>query len=319
MAPTKGLSRRMTLGLGVAALFLAGCGRSEYIDFSTAEGVSATLSPIVERLEAARAGKGRMFALAVYRAAYAPQWRAPDDEFDPLQLLGVATERRDEPKAMSPEYFRALAEAGRTLEGMGVEAVVERYVAQDAGALKEQIEWIKGFDERVRIRLKSQEFEKKNREALIERLTPRQADYRWTSGQPRAPVIDFSMFNALDRSIEEVKFAVDLVRSDKTVVASSVLDFVFDTRLEPGASGQYMIKVGDLAGFSNKGFMDLRDPMVVGMKVVDAFVGEHESVLKTGGGDGKDEVRRRMLASLTAAVADSKMNLFKFRVVFTSK
>jgi hypothetical protein len=296
-------------------VLLAGCGATT-VDFTSEDTIRSSAGAIASRLDGERPGKGLMFARSLYRAANPPAARALADDFDPLQILAVATDRGQEPAALSVAWARGVAAGARRLQGLEASDIVAIYVAQDLAALKEQEAWAKGFDQRVRRRLETMRFDASRRRAVVDRVTPRKAGYRWTSGSGRIPVLDFEIYNPIDRPLTGVDFAVDLLDPAGRVVSSALVPFEPTVALQPGVFAQYAIDMGSFSGFNDPSYRDLRDPMRVSVKVKDIYVDDHQSVLQAKDDSARDDARRIAIGRLLSAIADARINLSKYRIAF---
>jgi hypothetical protein len=309
--------RRNFLG-GLAAascLALAGCG-TEYVDFSNPQSIGSSAGAIAKRLEAEKAGRGVMFARALYRAATPVGWRAPADDFDPKDVLRLVTDRGAEPELLGPDFCQAVMAGAARLGGADVRTISSIYCADDGAALGLQWDWAKGFGERIKRRIATLAFDEQRRKGIIERVTPRKAGYRWTSGSRRVPVVDVEMFNPIDRPLTGIEFAVDLIDPGGQVVASAVMPFSPTVALQPGVFGQYAVDVGQYKGFNDPAYRDLRDPVRVSMKVRDIFVDDHQSVLQARDDSRNDDARRIAIGRLISEIVDARNNLAKYRAAF---
>ena len=311
------INRRNILTAGAACLCapLAGCS-GEYVDFSSLEAVASSGAALAKQCESDAPGRGAMFARALYRAAVPAEAVLEPDDFDPKVILRVASNRGVEPEFFSRPYCEAVRAAGERLAGAGVRAIAEIYVTGDLKELNRQEEWAKGFDARVKRRLATMAFDEQRRKGIVDRVTPRKAGYRWTSGTQRVPVIDVELFNPIDRPLTGAEFAVDLLDRGGRVVASGVFMVEPTVALQPGAFGQYAIDVSKDAGFNNPGYRDLKDPVRVSMKVRDVFVDDHVSVLQARDDSRNDDARRISIGRLRSEIVDARNNLAKYRAAF---
>ena len=311
------LDRRniLTAGLVLACAPLAGC-TGEYVDFSSLETVAASAAGLAKQCEGDAPGRGMMFARALYRAAVPAQAVLEPDDFDPKTILRVASDRGVEPDVFGRGYCEAVLAAGERLSGAGVRAIAEIYVTGDLKELNRQDEWAKGFDARVKRRLATMAFDEQRRKGIVDRVTPRKAGYRWTSGTQRVPVIDVELFNPIDRPLTGAEFAVDLLDRGGRLVASGVFKVEPSVALQPGAFGQYAIDVSRDAGFNDLSYRDLKDPVRVSMKVKDVFVDDHVSVLQARDDSRNDDARRVSIGRLRSEIVDARNNLAKYRAAF---
>ncbi|MCO5089366.1 MAG: hypothetical protein M9883_21200 [Methylobacteriaceae bacterium] len=308
--------RKILAGLGACLCApLGGCG-GEYVDFSSLDAIAVSASSLAKQSDGQGPGRGVMFARALYRASTPPEAALLADDFDPKTILRVASDRGIEPEFFNRAYCEAVMAAGGKLAGLGVRSIVEIYVTGDLKELNRQDEWAKGFDARVKRRLATMAFDEQRRKGIVDRVTPRKAGYRWTSGSQRIPVIDVELFNPIDRPLTGAEFAVDLLDRGGRVVASGVFLVEPPVALQPGAFGQYAIDVSKDAGFNNPGYRDLKDPVRVSMKVRDVFVDDHVSVLQARDDSKNDDARRISIGRLRSEIVDARNNLAKYRAAF---
>jgi hypothetical protein len=309
------VSRRVIL-FAVLAASLAGCS-SEDFDRSSYERFSRQFVDKVKLLESERPGRGRAYAIAVLRLGLPPSQDLPSEDFDPQSILKVVTERSGEPPYGSDAFLRAVFEKSLpVIEGLGDAAVVDRFVAIDLQALNREDEWAKGYHARAEVRLRSAKFEKERRESLLMRVLPRNASYSWSEAGVRKPFVRFTLFNPLDQVITSIDLLIDLYDANGGVLTSTRTSYEFPNPLAPATEGVFALDVSTVAGFNDKRFMDLRDPLKVGVKVVDVYISNHLSVLGKDVEVDRVYAREKEVKILISRIADAKGNLAKFRRVF---
>lgn len=306
--------RQIVFGLALSSL-VSGC--SKELTFSSREGLESSLKAMMSMFEDRHAGLGKMYGLAVYRALNPVTFTAPEDDFDPLKIIPVVTDRPGAPAFDSKEYYDVIFAKGAKIDGLSPEGIVALYFDQDTSALNDEALWANGFDRRSAARQTSSSFDVKRRQELLSRVTPRSAGYRWTYNQPRVPFVDFSVFNPLDRDITGIDFLIDLVTATGKIVASTPLAFKFDVALGSGVESKYSINVSSFPPLDNRTFMDLRDPLQVSMRVKDVYIGNGQSIVGGIKDDSKDGDRSKLVSRLFDAVNNAKLNLFKYRVAFS--
>ena len=127
-------------------------------------------------------------------------------------------------------------------------------------------------------------------------------------------MLDFEIYNPIDRPLTGVDFAVDLLDPAGRVVSSALVPFEPTVALQPGVFAQYAIDMGSFSGFNDPSYRDLRDPMRVSVKVKDIYVDDHQSVLQAKDDSARDDARRIAIGRLLSAIADARINLSKYRI-----
>ena len=292
---------------------LTACGNS--LDFETPDSTISSYQAVASKIEKQVPGAGKALGRALYRLATPADMAFPSDDFDPLQQILLKTDRK-EPDIESQQWADTISKSlHKKYDGMSAKEIFELYHTQDMQALNQQREWANGFEVRARERLKLAEFEQSRRSSLIDRITPSKSSYRWTFQEPRIPVIDFSVFNPLDRQISTIDFKIDLISPKGAVVGSGILSYTPMVPIAPSTTGSYTASVKDIEGLNNKSFMDLKDPLRVSMKIDNIFVGNKEPIIKNAISTSLDKQRQTSVDALVSAIESEKANLFQYRVL----
>lgn len=163
---------------------------------------------------------------------------------------------------------------GQVLSGMSAALAAEVGLTRWSAAMTDQVRYARSTRDVI---VKATEGIRRTQGGLSEligKLSPRGIRFGILKrGQKSIPMVVIQAVNPLDRPIEAFFFGIDLRRPDGSVIASGRVTFKPAAPLGRGVETTYQVELEGVTGFMDPSLADLRENVIVRVKVEDVVSG----------------------------------------------
>lgn len=242
-----------------------------------------------------------------------PRAEAIERRFDPgrpLQVAGTSALTRRNGQVACGEAFEGRA----NLDGMSASFAVSAGLSRWMAALSDQESDIRRSRETVVRAVEGIRQASGRLRDLISRLAPKGIRFGILKrGVKNIPLVVIQAVNPLDKPIDAFFFGIDLRRPDGGLLASGRVTFKPLAPLGPGVETTYQVELEGVPGFTDPSLVDLRDNVVVQVKVEDV-VSDGVRLLADSVSDPLDNARISVLSVLLARVIETRDYARRLRV-----
>lgn len=290
--------------LAPLALLLASCSGPAFDPASREAFVASCIASAAE-VSAAKRVDGNVVAELFAFAAKPEVAQEVERRFDPGRppnVIGQGILTRRSAQEACGEAF----ENAQVLSGMSAGLAADVGLTRWSSAMTDQVRLARSTRDVI---VKATEGIRRTQGGLSEligKLSPRGIRFGILKrGQKNVPVVVIQAVNPLDRPIEAFFFGIDLRRPDGTVIASGRVTFKPAAALGRGVETTYQVELEGVPGFMDPSLADLRENVIVRVKVEDVVSGGVRLLGDTLT-DPYDATRIQALGILLGRIQDSR-------------